>query len=61
MNNCKSWKWEKKITKFKKDPNVSCVKIDKMFQNFENRYLDPLLRVYFLFEVFRFKIIKYKG
>jgi hypothetical protein len=49
------------MTKFKKDPKVSCVKIYKMFQNFGNSYLDPLLRVYFLFEVFRFKIIKYKG
>lgn len=47
------------MTKLKKDPNVSRVKIDKMFQNFGNRYLGPLLRVYFLFEVFRFKI-KYK-
>jgi len=61
MNKLLKLKLRAKITKFKKDPNVSCVKIDKMFQNFGNRYLGPLLRVYFLFEVFRFKIIKYKG
>jgi hypothetical protein len=44
------------MTKFKTD-----VKMDKMFQNFGNRYLGPFLRVYFLFEFVRFKIIKYKG
>ena len=47
------------MTEFKKDRGVSCVKIDKMFPNFGNRYLGPLLRVYFLFEVLRFEI-KYK-
>jgi hypothetical protein len=47
------------MTEFKKDPGVSCVKIDKMFQNSGNRYLGPLLRVYFFIEVFRFEI-KYK-
>ena len=45
------------MTEFEKDPNLSCVKLYKMFQNLGNRYLDPLLRVYFIFEVFRYKII----
>lgn len=44
------------MNKFKKELKLSCVKICKLFQSFGDRYLDTFLTLYFLFEVFEFKM-----
>jgi hypothetical protein len=45
-----------KKNKFKKDPKLSCVKISGLFQNFGSGEIDPLLGVYWLFEMLGLKM-----
>lgn len=60
---CRCLKWlipgtkNVNMNKFKKDPELSCIKICGLFQCFDHTQVGQFLRLYFLFEVW----VKYSG
>jgi hypothetical protein len=50
-----------KNKKFKKDPQLSCVKISGLFQNLGNMLMESLLRVYFYWKCSGLKVYEVQG